>query len=61
MNLFQMLETVDMGSFLTLAEHDSGKVLGLSIYPVVDDLVYPALYMEQVDMQVLIAKIETLI
>jgi hypothetical protein len=56
-----MLETVDMGSFLTLAEHDSGKVLSLSIYPVVDELVYPALYMEQVDMQVLIAKIETLI
>jgi len=58
MNLFQFVENVDMGQFFVSAAHDNSKVTSISIYPIVDDIVYPALLMDLQAMQPLIDMIE---
>jgi hypothetical protein len=62
MNIFRMIEEVDAGTFLTLARHDdAGKVLTITIHPVISELVYPPLYMDDEALQPLVDKIEHLL
>jgi hypothetical protein len=56
-----MIQTTEAGDFLTVVEHDKGKILSLWIYPIVDDLVYPLFSMQQKDFKPLADKIESLI
>ena len=58
MNLFQFIETTDMGEFLVSAVHENGKVTFVSIYPIVDSIVHPPLYMEDEAMIPLVEMIE---
>jgi hypothetical protein len=58
MNLFQLIQDVDMGKFFVSAVHDENKVINVAIHPIVDGLVYPALLMDLEAMQPLIDMIE---
>jgi hypothetical protein len=58
MNLFQFIEDVEAGQFFVSAVHDGSNVINIAIYPVVDDIVYPALLMDLQAMQPLIEMIE---
>jgi hypothetical protein len=58
MNLFQFVEDVEAGQFFVSAVHDGSNVINIAIYPIVDDIVYPALLMELQSMQPLIDMIE---
>ncbi len=58
MKIFQLIQDVDMGKFFVSAVHDENKVTNVAIYPIVDDLVYPALLMDLEAMQPLIDMIE---
>lgn len=58
MNLFQFVENVEAGQFFVSARHDNAKVTSIAIHPVVDDLIYPALLMEDEAMKPLIDSIE---
>jgi hypothetical protein len=58
MNLFQFVENVEAGQFFVSAVHDGSNVINIAIYPIVDDIVYPALLMDLQAMQPLIEMIE---
>lgn len=58
MKIFQLIQDVDMGKFFVSAIHDEGKVNFIAIYPIVDDLIYPALLFDLKDIQPLIDMIE---
>jgi len=58
MNIFRLIEETDMGLFLASAIHSGGKVSFISIHPIVDQIVYPALLMDESSMSPLIEKIE---
>ena len=59
MNLLQFTETIDMGEFLVSAVHENKKVTFVSIYPIVDSIVYPPLYMDEEAMIPLVKMIES--
>ena len=58
MNLFQFVQDIDMGKFFVSARHENNKVTFIGIYPIVDDLIYPAFSLDLKDMQPLIDMIE---
>ena len=50
MKIFQLIQDVDVGKFFVSAIYDEGKVNFIAIYPIVDDLIYPALSFDLKDM-----------
>jgi hypothetical protein len=58
MKIFQLIQDVDMGKFFVSARHEDDKVTFITIYPIVDELIYPALSFDLKDMQPLIDMIE---
>jgi hypothetical protein len=58
MKIFQLIQDVDMGKFFVSAIHDENKVNFIAIYPIVNDLIYPALLFDLKDIQPLIDMIE---
>lgn len=59
MNLLQFTEKIDMGEFFVSAVHENKKVTFVSIYPIVDSIVYPPLYMDDEAMIPLVKMIES--
>jgi hypothetical protein len=58
MNIFRLIEETKMGIFLASAIHSGGKVSSISIHPIVDEIIYPALLIDELSMSPLIEKIE---
>jgi hypothetical protein len=58
MNVFQFSETTEMGDFFVSAIHEECKVTFVSIYPVVDSIIYPPLFMDEESMAPLVEMIE---
>jgi len=51
MKIFQLIQDIDVGKFFVSAIHDEGKVNFIAIYPIADDLIYPALSFDLKDMR----------
>ena len=51
MKIFQLIQDVDMGKFFVSAIYDEDKVNFIAIYPIANDLIYPALSFDLKDMR----------
>jgi hypothetical protein len=52
MKIFQIIQDVDIGKFFVSAIYDDeGKVNFIAIYPIANDLIYPALSFDLKDMR----------